>query len=102
MPGDKLVAYLGPANIHDGVVVAMQRQNGLMQVTIRGVDGQEIIIEFSGVESVTAHRAEGMMVYALAEMASPPPARRFVFVNWDDEDEARLEIAARAFQVVAT
>jgi hypothetical protein len=36
-----------------------------------------------------------MMVYALTEMPATPPLRRFVFVNWDEEDDASLEVVAR-------
>jgi hypothetical protein len=39
-----------------------------------------------------------MMLYALAEVRAQEPLRRFVFVNWDEEnDDARLEVVCRTF-----
>ena len=62
--------------------------------TVRGGSGSRFEIGFSGVASITQHRAVGMMLYALAEMSADPPLRRFVFTNWDDEGDARLELVA--------
>ena len=49
-------------------------------------------------QSVDADQAEGMLLYSLSEMKSPPPYRKFVFTNSDDDDSARLEIVARGLQ----
>jgi hypothetical protein len=63
-------------------------------VIVQGGSGSQFEIGFSGVASITEDRAEGMMLYALAEMKAHPPLRRFVFTNWDDEGDARLELVA--------
>lgn len=56
-------------------------------------------ILFSGVESLTDLHAVGMTLYALAEFAASAPLRRFVFANWDEEeDDSRLEVLARDFE----
>ena len=34
------------------------------------------------------------MLYALIERRETPPGRRFVFGNWDEEDDAFLEVVA--------
>jgi hypothetical protein len=41
---------------------------------------------------------EGMEVYAVAEMSAPPPLRRFVFANSEDEDASAVELLAREFR----
>jgi len=38
-----------------------------------------------------------MTLYALSEMDYEAPQRHFLFVNWDDEDDAQLEVIARDF-----
>jgi hypothetical protein len=35
-----------------------------------------------------------MLLYALSELRSTPPLRRFSFANWDDDDDAFLEVDA--------
>jgi hypothetical protein len=52
-------------------------------------------VTFRGVESVNAERPEGMVAYALTEWDAPAPLRRFVFANWNEDDDATLEVTAR-------
>lgn len=40
-----------------------------------------------------------MLLYSLSELSAEPPYRRFVFANWNDEDDAALEIDATGFAV---
>ena len=42
------------------------------------------------------------MLYSLNEMSYPPPLRRFVFVNWEEEDSATLEVVAAGFSIHET
>ena len=99
---DDFVAYVGPPEIHDGVVEAVEREGDQVRVLLRGGIGRPIEVVFRGVESVTARRAEGMVLYALAEMRAPAPLRRFVFANWEEEDDASLEVIARELQPEGT
>jgi hypothetical protein len=92
---DDFVAYRGAAGLHDGTVLSVYREADDARVVVRGGSGSQFEIGFSGVASITQHRAEGMTLYALAEMSADPPLRRFVFTAWDNEDEARLEVVAR-------
>ena len=39
------------------------------------------------------------MVYALSELRAEPPSRRFVFPNWDEDDDAFLELIAQDFSI---
>ncbi len=69
-------------------------------MVVRAHDGRALVVEFSGVESLDEHRAVGMTLYALSEFEEAGDLRRFVFANWDDEDDARLELLARDFTCV--
>jgi hypothetical protein len=40
-----------------------------------------------------------MILYSVSELSAEPPHRRFVFVNWNEDDDAALEIDATAFVV---
>jgi hypothetical protein len=92
---DDFVAYRGDADLHDGTVLSVHHEGDEARVIVRGGSGSQFEIGFSGVASLTQYRAEGMTLYAVAEMKTDPPLRRFVFTNWDDEDDASLELVAR-------
>jgi len=36
-----------------------------------------------------------MILYSISEMEEQPPFRKFVFVNYDEEDDSSLEIVAQ-------
>src|SRR5439155_7959653 len=91
-------AYVGPADLHDGQVLGLTRKGETATVIVQPYTGRRFALEFSGVAAVRAVEPEGMMLYALTETTAPPPLRRFVFANWDDEDPRRLEIVAREFR----
>ena len=97
---DDFVRYLGSPDVHDGVIVGLHIHKDQLQVVIRACEGRVITIELHGVVELKQHQAQGMMLYALAEMKAAPPLRRFVFVNWDDDSAAFLEVMARDLQVL--
>lgn len=72
-------------------------------VRICGDAGEVISAEFRGVTEVLATAAEGMMLYAVAEMRSGGPQRRFVFANWyapgEEGTERQLEVTDDAQRV---
>jgi hypothetical protein len=94
------VTYVGPPELHDGHVVSVERAGDRATVRVRGADGTPIALEFTGVTTVTAVRPEGMLLYGLAELRGPGAGRQFVFANWEEWDNAGLEIAAREFRVL--
>jgi hypothetical protein len=96
---DELLGYVGPADLHDGTVLAVEHSGADATVRVQGADAGEHRLVFRGVCGFRAHRAEGMMLYALAELRSEGPERRFVFVNWEESDDAQLEIDAREMHV---
>ncbi len=95
--GDQFVGYRGDRDLHDGVVVGVQRTGDVARVVVKTYDGRRLEVEFSGVESLEQRDAEGMRLYSLSEMTAASPLRRFVFTNWDDEADAQLEVLARDF-----
>jgi hypothetical protein len=92
------MVYVGHPDLHDGQVVTVSRRGSDVHVEVRGASGRIYEVAFSGVESLTQLRPEGMVLYALTEMPSEPPLRRFVFANWHEEDEACLEVEALDFR----
>ena len=100
MSASDFIAYVGDVDIHDGHVQTVTPGEGVVDVRIKGASGCEFTIRFVEVKSVKSNRPEGMMVYALVERGQPGPLRRFDFANWDDDDEAYLEIVARGIEIV--
>jgi hypothetical protein len=80
-------------------VLSVRREQDVACVRVRGFSGREFAVEFRGVQAVRAKKPEGMMIYALSEIRAQPPLRKFVFANWDDDDESFLEIEAESFSV---
>jgi hypothetical protein len=104
MTANKLVGYVGDPDIHDATIVGVQQHADTARVTLRGVSGRIFDVRFRGVQLLTAHRPEGMVVYALCETKGPTGQSRFVFANWEDstEDGASLEIIAQEVEAAGT
>jgi hypothetical protein len=96
---DEFVGYVGDADLHDGVVRSVRQAEGTVHVIVQSPSGRQIDVLFDGVVSVEAHRAEGMRLYAVSEMAAAAPLRRFVFANWHEDDDARLEVVAERMRL---
>jgi hypothetical protein len=99
MADPSFVGYVGDSDFHDGVIVAVEHQNGMARVRVRGFSGKAFVVEFSGVRVVRANQPDGMALYALTEMRGEAPLRRFVFANWDDDSAAYLEVDAESIAV---
>jgi len=69
-----------------------------LTVLVTTIEGREVELKFLDVQRIKQHQPVGMQLYALAEMAEPHPWRRFVFVNWDEEDDAQLEVISKDFE----
>lgn len=100
MSNASFVAYVGDPDIHDGTILAVERRDRAIRVRVRGASGREFVVAFGGVFAVRSNCPEGMMLYALSELRGEPPMRRFVFVNWEDDGKAFLEIDAASFSVL--
>ena len=86
--------YIGPVDIHDGAIVDMQCLDDSLEVQIRSCEGRLFRVVFDRVAEIEDNRAVGMMLYALIERESEGSRRTFVFANWDDDDDASLQVVA--------
>jgi hypothetical protein len=99
MPDSSFVGYVGEADFHDGVILAVEHRDGTACVRLRGASGKVFVVDFGGVRSVRANKPEGMVLYALSELTGEPPVRRFSFANWDDDSWAYLQVDAETIAV---
>jgi len=99
MPDNSFIAYVAPSDLHDGRINKVTPLGDTVTVEVAGESGRSISLVFRGVTDVQAVEPVGMILYALSEMRTTPPLRRFVFINWDEESSARLEILAEGLQV---
>jgi hypothetical protein len=87
-------AYVGPPEIHDAHVRKVSRTGGDLQVELETVEHRQLLLRFAGVTEVKEHRAVGMMLYAVRQESINARRHRFTFINWDDQDDAFLEVVA--------
>jgi hypothetical protein len=99
MSHPEFVGYVGDPDFHDGRIVSVEPNGGDLTVVVQGASGRRLLVSFSDVQSTSSKRPEGMVLYALSEMRGAPPWRRFSFANWDETDDAYLEVVARDFRV---
>ena len=99
MKESEFVSYVGPSELHDGSVLRLERTEHCLAVFVRGYDGSVWELTFSGVAEVMAKNAENMVLYAVAEFVAVASLRRFIFVNWNEESDAFLQVVAQELQV---
>jgi hypothetical protein len=94
---ERPIKYVGPSTIHDARIAAVHRSSDEVVVHLRTYDAGPLELRFHGVRDVIEREPVGIMLYSLNELPDAPPYRRFLFVNWEDDDARGLEIVARAF-----
>ena len=94
MNSDVFVQYLNNDDVHDGSVRRVIEEADRTQVLVDTVDGRVVVFEFTGVRDLNQNRPEGTVLYSFTELRESLPLRRFCFTNWDEEDDAYLEITA--------
>jgi hypothetical protein len=99
MSGTEFLRYVGPADVHDAIVVSVHRCEDYADVVLRSDAGRLFTIRFTGVREVRGNEPVGIMVYSLSELKEDAPRRRFAFPNWDEEDKRSLEIVASDFTI---
>ena len=99
MADQDFVGYVGNRDFHDAHIRSVSHTGDQVDVVLEGFSGRKYKVHFSGVRKCAANQPEGMMIYALCEMRTEPPHRRFLFGNWDEDDNATLEIEAREFTI---
>ena len=95
----RFVQYVGPPDLHDAEVVDVEHRGDVARVTVRSYEGRRFVLEFSGVVTVEALRPVGMILYAVVEVAVPPPHRGFEFAAADEDAGSRLAIIGDGFVV---
>jgi hypothetical protein len=93
--------YVGNPSLHDGSVESIDHVGSTVEVRVRSSEGDLYVLRFAGVEAVEANRPVGMLLYAFVEESGDEPHRRFVFANWDEDDDAMLTVVAQAFEIDA-
>ena len=100
MSDPSFIAYVGDPDFHDGSILAVEQEDDVLRVRVRGASGKVFVVTFNGVLAVRKNRPEGMLLYSLSEQRGEPPLRRFVFANWDNDSKACLEIDSTGFSVL--
>jgi hypothetical protein len=93
----EFVGYVGPPSIHDAVIDRVDLASDRLIVVVRTAapESAQLQIELLEPSEVEQDRPVGMMLFALAELqADDRGRRRFSFVNWDEDDTARLDLRA--------
>ena len=98
MPESDFISYVHEPDVHDGVILKVRDNGELVGILVKAYDGRLYAIEFQGVRSLKSQEPEGMMLYALIEMAAAPPSRRFVFADWEGGGGRYLEVTAEAMK----
>jgi hypothetical protein len=95
MNNENFIGYIGDYRIHDGRVQSIKSDKDNIQVSLITEDKNIVKVTFIEAKLVKSNNAEDMIVYSISEMEEQLPFRKFVFVNWDEEDDSSLEIVAR-------
>jgi hypothetical protein len=91
--------YVGNADFHDGRILNVRQDADAIRVRVRGASKRIYLAEFPAGRIIKSDRPEGMLLYSLSEMRTDAPQRLFAFANWDEEDDAVLEIEAARLNV---
>jgi hypothetical protein len=97
---DALVGPVGPPEVHGARIDSVVPSIDGYEVTLETDGGSLLKVRFGGVLKWVGTEPEGMLVYVLNEWQLDPPQgfigplRRFVFVNWGEEDPRNLEVMA--------
>jgi hypothetical protein len=94
------LGYIEVPGLHDGAIVEVQESSDSVRVAVRGASGKHLAMEFFGVADIVLNQPEGMTLLGLAEVKQEGTNRKFVFLNWDEKDPAKLEIIASDFSLM--
>ncbi len=97
---DQFLGYIGDYRVHDSKIEGIVLENTLLTVTLRSYEGEAIAVKFYGVQTMNFIRPIGMMLYSISEMNENAPFRKFHFANWEDDDNASLEIVAEQVEII--
>jgi hypothetical protein len=100
MQEGSFVRYIGDYRLHDSRIKEIKSAEDILQVSLESEENEIITVKFVGVKSINSNRPEGMIIYSISEMVWQSPYRKFVFVNWDEGDDALLEIIALDYIII--
>ena len=95
----ELLGYVGGPELHDAEIIQVDNLGENFRVVLKGENNDKLLVSFTGVKALFSNKPEGMTLYGMAELKSEAGSRRFVFVNWDEEDDAKLEVSAAGYSM---
>jgi hypothetical protein len=95
----ELLGYVGGPQLHDAEIVRVEKSGEDLRVVIASENDSKFLVSFTGVQSLISNKPERMILYGMAELKGEVGHRRFVFVNWDEDDDARLEVSAAGYSM---
>lgn len=69
-----------------------------MNILLESPEGETFFTRFKNVKSIKSNNPIDMKIYALSEIEEIAPYRKFIFANWDEDDDSILEIVSKDFQ----
>ncbi|MFE5322347.1 hypothetical protein ACFQ88_27090 [Paenibacillus sp. NPDC056579] len=99
---NQFIAYVGDDRVHDSYITSTHWENHNFSVSLRGYEGELVVLTFCDVQMIHSNKPIGMMLYAVSVMKESEPFRKFIFTNWDELDCASLEIVAKSIEVEVT
>lgn len=95
----EFIEHIGDYRIHDARILCFKRNDQCVEVSLKSIDDEPFIVNFYGVKEINSYKCEKMIIYSIAEFREENDTRRFVFVNWDEEDDSKLEIVAADYKI---
>lgn len=92
-----IIQHIGDYRVHDAIIKKIIHQKQTIEVLLNSVDKELIKFAFHDVQRIKEKQAEGMILYSAVEIRAEESFRHFVFVNWDESDNACLEIVAKRY-----
>lgn len=91
---DNFIGYIGDYRIHDSTIQEIRSSEKKLDVLLKTMDADIITVRFLHPVRVISNKPVGMFLYAITELETEDPFRKFVFANWDEEDDAYFEVFA--------
>lgn len=99
---NQFIAYVGDDRVHDSNITSTHWENNNFSVSLRGYEGELVVLTFCDVQTIHSNKPIGMVLYAVSVMKESEPFRKFIFTNGDELDSAALEVVAKSIEVEVT
>lgn len=94
----KFIRNIGDYRVHDGKIIEINMTNNNVSVKVQCQKDEILEFVFYDIKFIKENKPIGMWLYSIREMTTDNPYRYFNFLNWDEEDEAYLDIIAKNFE----